>query len=118
MNTVEMYKAFRNEMMDYIAEDFLNECYVSDILYDGDKVGFVCSATDGWIEGCYVEPSYRGKHLAKQAVLDHVAKYGMPIGVTVLNRNASALAFWKSIFKLVAEDSNVIETSYRIVGFA
>lgn len=116
MSTIELYKAFRNEMMDYIAEDFLMDCDVSEILYKGDIVGFVCTAKDGWIEGCYVEPNYRGCGLAKQAVLDHIAKYGMPNHLTVLNRNVSAMKFWESIFELKAEDSNRLETSYEIVG--
>ena len=115
----EMYHAFRNEIDSYSFPS-LKEWAKSTGCYrlikcDGKVVGFLM-VIEKYIEGIYVSPKYRGRGLAKKAVLDYIKDGNNVEHLHIVNSNMTAYWFWHGIFDLRAIKKNNVDTLYYIVG--
>lgn len=114
---IEHYKNFRKELdamcIPLILDDGLIQTY--DILFEGKQVGIFC-VYPNYIDCVYVEPEYRGKGLARQAVMSWVNRQGNVLGTRlhIINNNVVAKAFWNSLFALEVVQSTPVDTLYTI----
>ena len=115
---LQLYKQFRNEI-DTLSFPLMRNMAGKDnyreIKYDGRVVGFLI-VIRGYVNGIYVEPEYRNKGLARQAVLDYLNEGGFIATLHIINTNTTAKKFWNSIFILEEIDTSPVDTLYRVLG--
>jgi predicted acetyltransferase len=113
----KMYHEFRNEIDSYcfpLLQKWAKQtgCYRY-IMYEGEVVGFLM-VIDKYIEGIYVEPEYRRKGLARQAILDYIKDGNNVEKLHIVRSNNTAYKFWNSIFELHEINSNICDVLYYI----
>lgn len=117
---LQLYKQFRNEI-DTLSFPLMRNMAGKDnyreIKYDDRVVGFLI-VIRGYVNGIYVEPEYRNKGLARQAVLDYLNEGGFIATLHIINTNTVAKKFWNSIFILEEIDTSPVDTLYRVLGMS
>lgn len=113
---IELYKSFRKELDEICIPSIINELsIVEPIVADNKVVGMICGFPD-YIDCIYIEPEYRRKGLARQAVLKYVdGILDNGIRLDIINDNTVAKDFWNSVFELRKIRSNNVDTLYQIV---
>ena len=115
MNDLDMFVNFRREL-DVLAFPLIKD--ISDyreIKYNDKVVGFLM-VEHGYVDSIYVEPMYRKQGLARKAVMDYLAE-GKIIGhLHIINTNDTAYKFWNSVLSLVPEETNHVDTLYRVIS--
>lgn len=113
---LQLYRQFRDEIDHYcfpLLKEMAGDNYI-EIKYEDKVVGFLIVVC-GYVDGLYVEPEYRGKGLAKQAVLNYLNNGGYINTLHIVNNNDVAKKFWNSILNLEVLDSSPVDTLYRVV---
>lgn len=115
MTEKEMYVDFRKTIANLVYPSLVRFAGNGwrQIRCDGKQVGFLC-VTDGYVEGIYVEPTYRRRGLARKAVMDYLADGWKIDRLHIVGANKGALAFWESMFVLLAIQSDDVETLYLV----
>ena len=112
---LQLYKKFRESIDTLCFPLLIRTSDFREILYDGKVVGFLM-VMRGYVDGIYVEPEYRGKGLARKAVLDYLSTGGIIRTLHIVNSNTIAKRFWESLFTMRVLDSCDIDTLYQITG--
>lgn len=115
---LQLYKQFREEIDTLcfpLMRIMAGKNNYREIIYEGKVVGFLM-VIRGYVDGIYVEPEYRGKGLAKHAVLDYLNDGGYISTLHIVKTNTVAQKFWNSIFNLEEVDSSPVDTLYRVIG--
>ena len=114
METVELYKKFRQEIDAYCAAAVLRELEIKEITYNGETVGMLM-AQYGYIDGLYILPEYRRKGLARKAVEDYIKACPYNgVRLHIVNANLPALAFWNNVCELSRLATNGVDTEYKV----
>lgn len=113
MTNKYFYSAFRLELDNMCIPLILNCVETRDIMYDGKKVGILCTSED-YIDCVYVLLEYRRKGLAKKVVLDWMKDTKLKEArLHIIHNNLVAIRFWSSIFDLTILESNEVDALYR-----
>lgn len=91
------------------------------LIHEGKAVGFLM-VVERYIEGIYVQPEYRRKGIARNAVLEYIREHPalepqeLMLKLHIVNTNKAAKKFWFSIFDMHKIDKNPVDTFYEIHG--
>ena len=114
---VGLYKDFRKELDEMCVPLILNELEIVQPIFFEDKLVGVVAGNKDYIDCVYVQPEYRRKRLAKEAVLKFVeGDLSKGIRLHIINNNHIAYEFWHRIFKLRRIEFNAVDTLYEIIG--
>lgn len=81
---------------------------------DGELAGFmILQPGDEYCNAIYVAPKFRRKGIARKGVLDYFRSGKAIRYLHIVNNNKPAKAFWSSIFKLVPERDDNVDTLYK-----
>lgn len=118
--TEKMYTAFRSEIDEMLTPALLKIVTTIPIMVDEKQVGIFCYVPQDefiYIDALYIMPEYRRNHLAAKAVLEWYEMYkSKEIRLHIIDNNATAQAFWNSIFKLEAIEITAVDTLYIVKG--